>query len=314
MNMQTQTDLRHELWDDFQGFCEMLYGDPVLVPDPTNIDGLTRDDLTKISHWSDFEFSDIDRLAILTDSFDRFIGRGEDASVITLWRHGTPLVQQIEGEPCERTVDIIMEAICDDLPLDEIAEMQRAATAEKEGAADTKLPANDNVHPLLLRLQRLYGGQIIGDKIHWAKVPPSNVATSIVGVIDGAPWVLTPAGEQFSQLPLPPEPIRASPFKLRDPASLAERDWLFGRHYIRRYLTSTVGAGGGGKSAHAVSEALAMVTGRPLLDPDGPRTRPLRVWYVNCEDPQDEIDRRFHAAAKHFNITAEQIGDRRPAN
>ncbi|MCZ8547635.1 helicase RepA family protein [Mesorhizobium qingshengii] len=104
--------------------------------------------------------------------------------------------------------------------------------------------------------------------------------------------------------------IVATPFELRDPASLPERDWLFGRHYIRKYLTSTVGAGGGGKSAHAVSEALSMVTGRPLLDPEGPLTKTLRVWYVNAEDPQDEIDRRFHAAAKHFNVTAEHIGGR----
>ncbi len=53
-----------------------------------------------------------------------------------------------------------------------------------------------------------------------------------------------------------------------------------------------------------------MVTGRPLLDPDGPLTKPLRVWWINAEDPQDEIDRRFHAAAKHFSITNDQINGR----
>lgn len=53
-----------------------------------------------------------------------------------------------------------------------------------------------------------------------------------------------------------------------------------------------------------------MVTGRPLLDPDGPRTKPLRAWWINAEDPQDKIDRRFHAAAKHFGVTAEQIDGR----
>jgi hypothetical protein len=91
---------------------------------------------------------------------------------------------------------------------------------------------------------------------------------------------------------------------------IPERDWLFDHHYIRRYLTETVGAGGGGKSAHAVSEVLAMVTGRPLLDPDGPLGKKLRAWYVNCEDPTDEIERRFAAAAKHFGITDEQIDGR----
>ncbi|CAN7459005.1 AAA family ATPase [Mesorhizobium sp. LjNodule214] len=108
----------------------------------------------------------------------------------------------------------------------------------------------------------------------------------------------------------PKKPVTATAFQLRDPASLPERDWLFGRHYIRKYATASVGPGGGGKTAHSISETLAMVTGRPLLDPDGPLTKPLRVWWVNCEDPQDEIDRRFHAAAKHFKVTAEQIGGR----
>jgi hypothetical protein len=106
------------------------------------------------------------------------------------------------------------------------------------------------------------------------------------------------------------KPIRATAFELRDPASLPEREWLFGRHYIRKYATASVGPGGGGKTAHSTSEALAMVTGRPLLDPDGPLTKPLRVWWVNCEDPQDEIDRRFHAAAKNFKVTTEQIDGR----
>lgn len=104
--------------------------------------------------------------------------------------------------------------------------------------------------------------------------------------------------------------IRATLFALRDPVEIPEREWLYGRHYIRRFLTQTVGAGGSGKSANAVTETLAMATGRPLLDPDGPLAAPLRVWYLNLEDPFDEIERRFVAAAKHFNVTAEQIGDR----
>lgn len=31
---------------------------------------------------------------------------------------------------------------------------------------------------------------------------------------------------------------------------------------------------------------------------------------MNAEDPHDEIGRRFHAAAKHFNVTNDQIGGR----
>lgn len=121
------------------------------------------------------------------------------------------------------------------------------------------------------------------------------------------------AEAKSAHLPAPktvPANIHATPFSLQDPTSLPERDWLFGKHYIRKFATASVGPGGGGKTAHSISETLAMVTGRPLLEPDGSKSKPLRVWWINCEDPQEEINRRFHAAAKHFNVTAAQIGDR----
>jgi hypothetical protein len=35
----------------------------------------------------------------------------------------------------------------------------------------------------------------------------------------------------------------------------------------------------------------------------------LRVWYWNGEDPKEELDRRFAAACKHYNLTKEDIGD-----
>ena len=37
---------------------------------------------------------------------------------------------------------------------------------------------------------------------------------------------------------------------------------------------------------------------------------PLRVWYINLEDPFDESERRIVAACKHYNKSAEDIGDR----
>ncbi len=102
--------------------------------------------------------------------------------------------------------------------------------------------------------------------------------------------------------------IKATPFVLRDTTLIPPREWLFGRHYVRKYMGATFGAGGGGKSGHSVSETLAMVTGRPLLS--GAPQKPLRVWYINLEDPADEIERRFGGAAKHFGIKADQISDR----
>jgi AAA domain len=102
--------------------------------------------------------------------------------------------------------------------------------------------------------------------------------------------------------------IRATPFVWTDPASLPKREWLYGRHLIRPFLSATIAPGGFGKSSLIVTEALAMVTGRALLG-DQPAGR-LRVWQVNLEDPEDELRRRVAAAALHHRISPEEIGDR----
>lgn len=123
-----------------------------------------------------------------------------------------------------------------------------------------------------------------------------------------------PAGEE-GRFP-PPEGnretegprITATPFALGDPRSIPCRQWLYGRHYVRRYTTATIAPGGLGKTSLALVEALAMVTGRPLL---GVRVlEPLRVWVWNGEDPREEIERRVAAACIHFGISAQDIGSR----
>ena len=102
--------------------------------------------------------------------------------------------------------------------------------------------------------------------------------------------------------------ITATPFIWRDPKTIPRRQWLYDRHFIRKYATATVAPGGLGKTSLVLVEALAMVTGRPLL---GVRVaEPLRVWVWNGEDPREEIERRLAAICLHFGITAEDIGDR----
>lgn len=338
-------------FEEIRLMADMLSGDVVLVPNASHLDGVTRNDLVKLSHWSSvgddgkplLDQSSAMRLAVLTDSFFRFIDEGDDASFVTLRRGGTPLVQQVDGKLCQAAADLIMDSITNGEamrekwvglePLESEIEMvayehrmpggNRPKWLERE--ARRRLEARDigrkahaepksapvaanNNEPADAKLRRLFEGGVVkynGDiRRHYIDGCQQDGKVG-VGVLndDGEPVF-----EAFAQQPR--EPIKATPFALVDPASLPQRDWLFGRHFIRRYLTATVGAGGSGKSAHAVSEVLAMVTGRPLLDPDGPLTTPIRAWYVNAEDPQDEIDRRFHAAAKHFRVTADQIGDR----
>lgn len=199
----------------------------------------------------------------------------------------------------------------------DIVAMKRKA-AERKGQSDgagiiAALRANDSMmeqgleeYRRLKRLQDEYGGTIQGNEIYSVTI---GKTIGHIFIDENDRPAFKPVRGQAIELP-EDRPIRATPFVLRDPATLPQREWLYGKHYIRKFLTATVGAGGGGKSAHAISETLAMVTGRPLLDPDAGLSAPLRVWYVNAEDPQDEIDRRFHAAAKHFNVSAADIGDR----
>ena len=85
-----------------------------------------------------------------------------------------------------------------------------------------------------------------------------------------------------------------------NPLSIPRREWLYGNHYIKDYLSLTVAPGGVGKSTLVLTEALAMVTGKALLG-----IQPLKeckVWYFNAEDPRDEILRRIIALCQHYKI------------
>ncbi len=131
-------------------------------------------------------------------------------------------------------------------------------------------------------------------------------ARAVVPATALASWFPPPANDNAN-----PKPggwrksLVATPFVWRDPATIPRREWLFGRHYVRKFLSVTFGAGGGGKSAHSITEALSMVSGKPLLT-EIPRT-PLRVWSINLEDDVDEIDRRFMAAAIHFGLSPDDV-------
>lgn len=80
------------------------------------------------------------------------------------------------------------------------------------------------------------------------------------------------------------------PFAWRDPVSMPRRQFLYGRHLARKFVSVTFAPGGVGKSTLLTGDAIAMASGKPLLGPK-PRSR-LRVGYWNGEDPFEEIERR----------------------
>jgi len=84
------------------------------------------------------------------------------------------------------------------------------------------------------------------------------------------------------------------PFVWRDPSTMPRRDWVYGRHLIRKFVSATFAPGGVGKSALVLAEAMAMASGKALLG-TMPRER-LRVGYWNGEDPFEETQRRALAA------------------
>jgi len=80
------------------------------------------------------------------------------------------------------------------------------------------------------------------------------------------------------------------------------------RHYIRKFISQTVGRSGHGKTSLGKAEALVIVSGRPLLGvtPD----ERVNVWIWNGEDPDEELQRRIMAAVLHYGINREEIEGR----
>lgn len=114
-----------------------------------------------------------------------------------------------------------------------------------------------------------------------------------------------PDSVQDTVQPTPQPLIHATPFQWTDPAKLPRRDFLYGTHLIRKYVSVTVSPGGLGKTSLTIVEAMSMVTGKALLGVK-PAKR-LRCWIFNAEDPRDEMDRRIIAAAKHYSLGARDL-------
>jgi hypothetical protein len=91
-----------------------------------------------------------------------------------------------------------------------------------------------------------------------------------------------------------------------DPAKIEPRRWLYGRHYLAGALSATIADGAIGKSILALTEAIAIVTGLPLLGvtptTETEEGRERDVIYYNAEESLAEIERRVCAICQHFGI------------
>lgn len=94
-------------------------------------------------------------------------------------------------------------------------------------------------------------------------------------------------------------------YDMFDEMAVPPRRWIYGKHYLRSFVSVLASAGGIGKTSLQIVEALAIVTGRPLLGETV--TERCNVWIINLEDPMEEMQRRILAAMKHYGIKPEEI-------
>ncbi|MBR0889095.1 AAA family ATPase, partial [Bradyrhizobium diazoefficiens] len=93
----------------------------------------------------------------------------------------------------------------------------------------------------------------------------------------------------------------------RDAAGIPPRQTLFGGHYIRRSMGATIGGGGRAKTTLAIFEAVSMAAGKDLSTGEALASGRLRVWVLNGEEDQDELDRRIAAVCQHYGVTAHDL-------
>ncbi|HEX8444152.1 MAG TPA: AAA family ATPase [Allosphingosinicella sp.] len=111
--------------------------------------------------------------------------------------------------------------------------------------------------------------------------------------------------------PVEVEPLKisATPYECRDPRHIPLRPWVYGRQLLRGSLSLVVAPGATGKTALLAGTALALASGRSLLDKqvwDGPK----RVWLWNLEDSLEELARLIEAARLHWNISPAELDGR----
>lgn len=90
-----------------------------------------------------------------------------------------------------------------------------------------------------------------------------------------------------------------------DASKLEPRKWIYGKHYLRKFVSVLASAGGVGKTSMIIAEALSIASGKPLLG-EAVHER-CKVWIVNLEDPMEEMQRRVLAAMKFHDIKREDV-------
>jgi hypothetical protein len=157
---------------------------------------------------------------------------------------------------------------------------------------------------------RAYGAEINPAKAAASEMPENGM--------DDFDYVEPPKSDfddvASDDIPDPPEdapeaaPDWPSVYDMFDEASIEPRKWIYGHHYLRSFVSVLASAGGIGKTSLQIVEALAIVTGRPLLGEEVKER--TNVWIVNLEDPLEEIQRRVLASMRQYGINKSEVEGR----
>lgn len=117
-----------------------------------------------------------------------------------------------------------------------------------------------------------------------------------------------PLGTAMQTAPQEPPPTLEVWAAADDAAQLPPRGWLLGNTFCRGFVSSLIAAGGVGKTALRIAQALALTSGEKLTD-EHIFVR-SNVLLVSLEDDKDELRRRVRAATTYHKIKPEQIEGR----
>ena len=126
---------------------------------------------------------------------------------------------------------------------------------------------------------------------------------------DAAPWILRGTQSALAAAPAS-APINLAQFDIANIWNMIpHREWLLPPILITKHYSMLVATGASGKSAVAITLALALVTGRKDLL-EMPVIRPCKVLLINGEDGQEELTRRIRATCQRFAIDPQHIAGR----
>lgn len=135
---------------------------------------------------------------------------------------------------------------------------------------------------------------------------------SLISIAREAGWDANPWRAKANQ-PQPAgkgAPLDLSAFDITNIwGRIPHREWLLPPILIAKHYSMLVATGASGKSAVAITTALALATGRSdMLEMSV--VKPCKVLLINGEDSQEELARRIRATCLHFGIELADISSR----